>query len=76
MKYSDIRTMEELDAARRKLSSEVEAKGKEVLTRWEDTREAYSPAGLIATGLKHISGRIPFDRIILYGIRALKRRLF
>ena len=76
MKYSDIRTMEELDAARRKLSSKVDAKGQEVLARWEDTREAYSPAGLFAAGLKHISGRIPFDRIILYGIRALKRRLF
>ena len=31
MKYTDIRNIEELDAARRKVSARVERKGKEVL---------------------------------------------
>lgn len=76
MKYSEINNIEELEAARRGLSAEVDRKGREVLSRWEDVRDAYSVTGLLATGLKHISTRIPFDRIVLYGIRALKRRLF
>lgn len=76
MKYTDIRNIEELDAARRKVSARVERKGKEVLERWDDVRESYSAAGLIASGLKHVSGSIPFDRIVLYGIRALKQKLF
>jgi len=75
MKYTDIRDIEELDAARRKVSARVERKGKEVLERWDDVRESYS-AGLIASGLKYVSGSIPFDRIVLYGIRALKQKLF
>lgn len=76
MKYTDIRNIEELDAARRKVSARVERKGKEVLERWDDVRESYSAAGLIASGLKYVSGSIPFDRIVLYGIRALKQKLF
>lgn len=76
MKYTDIRNIEELDAARRKVSARVERNGKEVLERWDDVRESYSAAGLIASGLKYVSGNIPFDRIVLYGIRALKQKLF
>mgnify|MGYP000811245933 CR=1 FL=1 len=57
MKYTDIRNIEELDAARRKVSARVGRKGKEVLERWDDVRES-------------------FDRIVLYGIRALKQKLF
>ena len=44
MKYTDIRNIEELDAARRKVSARVERKGKEVLERWDDVRESYSAA--------------------------------
>lgn len=76
MKYTEIKTIGELDLARKKVSARVERKGKEVLDRWDDLRESYSAAGLIASGLKYVSGSIPFDRIVLYGIRALKQKLF
>ena len=46
MKYTDIRNIGELDAARRKVSARVERKGKEVLERWDDVRESSSTASV------------------------------
>lgn len=71
MKYTDIKDMAGLDAARKELN----AKGAEVLSRWEDTKEAYSTVNLLAYGLKSISGPVPFDRIVLWAIRAIRRFL-
>ena len=46
--------------------------------RWtqrdDDLREAYSPIGLMAAGIRSISGSIPFDKLILYGLRLIRRR--
>lgn len=75
MKYADIKDMESLDEAIRGLSGEIAGKGREVMYRYDEMKEAYSPAGLIAAGLKHISGSIPFDRIVLAGIRFLRDRI-
>ena len=75
MKYTDIKDMAGLDAARKELNVKLEAKGREVLSRWEDTKEAYSTVNLVAYGLKCISGPIPFDRIALWAIRAIRRFL-
>lgn len=71
MRYADIKDMAGLDAARKELN----AKGAEVLSRWEDTKEAYSTVNLLAYGLKSISGPVPFDRIVLWAIRAIRRFL-
>ena len=64
-----------LDAARKELNVKLEVKGREVLSRWEDTKEAYSTVNLVAYGLKCISGPVPFDRIVLWAIRAIRRFL-
>lgn len=75
MKYTDIKDMAGLDAARKELNAKLNAKGAEVLSRWEDTKEAYSTVNLLAYGLKSISGLVPFDRIVLWAIRAIRRFL-
>lgn len=75
MRYTDIKDMAGLDAARKELNTKLNAKGAEVLSRWEDTKEAYSTVNLLAYGLKSISGPVPFDRIVLWAIRAIRRFL-
>lgn len=74
MRYSDIKDIESLDNARRILSRRIERKGEEVLDRWGEMKEAYSPMGLLASGIRSISGSIPFDKIILYGLRFIRKR--
>lgn len=76
MKYSEIKDIESLDAARKALTSKIDRKGRRVVSSWEDFCDSYSPSGLIATGLKCISGSVPFDRLALTGLRFLKRKLF
>ena len=56
MKYTDIKDMAGLEAARKELNAKLNAKGAEVLSRWEATKEAYSTVNLLAYGLKSISG--------------------
>ena len=74
MRYSDITDIESLDKARRILSRRVERKGEEVLERWNEMKDAYSPMGLLASGIRSISGSIPFERILFYGLRMIRRR--
>ena len=70
MKYSEIKDIESLDAARKALTSKIDRKGRRVVSSWEDFCDSYSPSGLIA------SGSVPFDRLALIGLRFLKRKLF
>ena len=75
MKYTDIKTLAELDSAIRAAKGKAEAKAAMVNELWAEAREAYSGTNLIASGLRGASGIIPFDRIALWGIRALRRKL-
>lgn len=75
MRYSDIHDLEGLDSARRQLSSRIEEKGREVTSLWMDMKEDYSPTGLLAYGIRKISGKIRYDRIALWAIRMIKRHL-
>ncbi|GEM_PF-637881 len=72
MGYRDIRNIKELDQAIEKAHSRSSVKRRCLEARWEDACEAYCPTGLIASGIKSISGTIPFDRIALRVIRLLK----
>jgi len=75
MKYSNIRNIGDLDAERRKLSGKIDRKGREVMARLEYARDSYSPAGIIACGLKNISSSFLTDKFLLTLIRFLRKRL-
>lgn len=69
MKYSDIKSIRELDMAREKLAVEIDSKEKEISRNLANLKEAYSPAALTGTALRSASGIIPFDRIVLSLVR-------
>ena len=75
MRYSEIKDIESLDKARRILSRRIERKGDEVLYHWDELKESYSPMGLLAAGLRSISLSIPFDMLLLRGIRFLRKKI-
>ena len=45
MKYAEIKDMAGLDSARQKLTADIEAKGNEVISRWENMKEIILPPG-------------------------------
>ena len=71
MKYSDIKDIRGLDAAREDIASRLESKGREIYANYDRVRESYTPLSIFAVALKRISGNIPFDRILLNLVRRL-----
>lgn len=75
MKYSDIKDLEGIAAARAEIAHKLDRKSKELVSKYEITRDFYTPSGIFAHGLKNISKSIPVDRIILLLVRMLKRKI-
>ena len=75
MKYSEIKTMDQLEKARKKVRQQIGRKGEEVKDALYDVRESYSPSHVMMSGLKSVSSYIPVDQLLLTTIRRLKRHL-
>ena len=69
MKYSEIKTMGQLEKA------QEQVKGDDVRASFYDIKETYSPSHLMMSGLKSFSSYIPVDQLLLTTVRRLKRRL-
>ena len=57
MKYSDIKDIRGLDAAREDIASRLESKGREIYANYDRVRDSYSPTSLFASAVKSISGK-------------------
>ncbi len=75
MKYTDIKNLTDLNIAIGEASAKTRKKASKLQQLWETAKDAYSGTNLIASGLRGASGLIPFDRIALWGLRALRRKL-
>ena len=75
MKYSDIKTMDQLEKAQKQVKSMLESKSVEVKESFYDMRESYSPGNMLMSGLKSVSAYIPVDQLLLTTVRRLKRRI-
>ena len=75
MKYSDIKTMDQLEKAQKQVKSRLESKSVEVKESFYDMRESYSPGNMLMSGLKSVSSYIPVDQLLLTTVRRLKRRI-
>ncbi len=75
MKYSDIKTMDQLEKAQKQVKSRLESKSVEVKESFYDMRESYSPGNMLMSGLKSVSAYIPVDQFLLTTVRRLKRRI-
>lgn len=74
-RLSDIRTIEDLDRASAKVRMEIDRKADSVLGNVEQVRAAFQPVNLFAQGLRFLSRDVPFDRLLLAGVRAIRSRL-
>ena len=75
MKYSEIKTLDELELAQKQVKKNLDSKGKAVQHSFADMKESYSPGNLLLSGLKSVSSYIPIDHLILSTVRTIKRRL-
>lgn len=75
MKYSEIKTMEQLEKARKQVRKKIGSKGDDVRASFYDMKESYTPSHLMISGLKSFSSYIPVDQLLLTTVRRLRRRL-
>ena len=75
MKYSEIKTMGQLEKAQEQDKAKLSNKGDDVRASFYDIKETYSPSHLMMSGLKSFSSYIPVDQLLLTTVRRLKRRL-
>ncbi|MBR4756070.1 MAG: hypothetical protein IK076_03945 [Bacteroidales bacterium] len=75
MKYSEIKTMDQLEKARKQVRNRINKKGDDVKASFYDMKESYSPSHLMVSGLKSFSSYIPVDQLLLTTVRRIKRKL-
>ena len=75
MKYSDIKTLDQLEEAQRQVKKRIDSKGKAVQHSFADMKESYSPGNMLLSGLRSVSNYIPIDRLILSSVKGIKRFL-
>ncbi|MGM9743377.1 MAG: hypothetical protein ACI3ZC_09990 [Candidatus Cryptobacteroides sp.] len=75
IRYQDIRDISGIEKAQACLSGKIRSKEREIAASYGNACDYYSPAGLLAHGIKKVSGKLPVDRILLTVIRIIKRRI-
>lgn len=75
MKYSEIKTMDQLEKARKQVRKKIGSKGDDVRASFYDMKESYTPSHLMISGLKSFSSYIPVDQLLLTTVRRLRRKL-
>lgn len=75
MKYSEIKTMDQLEKARKQVKKKIGRKGDDVKESFHGLKESYSPSHLMISGLKSFSSYLPVDQLLLTTVRRLRRRL-
>lgn len=75
MKYSEIKTLDQLEKARKQVRKKIGSKGDDVRASFYDMKESYTPSHLMISGLKSVSSYVPVDQLLLTTVRRLRRRL-
>ena len=75
MKYSEIKTMSQLEEAQRQVKRRVKKKGEAVKDSFRDMKESYSPGNMLLSGLRSVSSYVPVDQFLLTTVRRLKKSL-
>ena len=75
MKYCEIKTLDQLEKARKQVKRKIGRKGDDVKESFNDLKDSYSLYRMMVTGLKSISSYVPVDQLLLTTVRRIKRRI-
>ena len=76
MRYSEIKTMDELESAQKDVRDRLARR--EFLMRESllNVKETFTPSNLLLSGLRGLSAFLPVEKLLLAAIRIFKRKLF
>ena len=76
MRYSEIKTMDELESAQRNVRERLNRRKLAMRESLLDAREAFTPSNMLFSGLRGLSAFLPVEKLLLVAIRIIKRRIF
>lgn len=76
MRYSEIKTMDELESAQRNVRERLNRRKLAMRESLLDAREAFTHSNMLFSGLRNLSAFLPVEKLLLAAVRLLKHRIF
>jgi len=76
MRYSEIKTMEELESAQKDVRERLARREFLMRESLSDVKEAFTPSNMLFSSLSGLSAFVPVEKLLLLAVRMFKRRLF
>ena len=76
MRYSEIKTMDELESAQKDVRERLVRREFLMRESLSDVKDAFTPSNMLFSSLRGLSAFVPFKWLLLLAIRIFKRKLF
>ncbi len=76
MRYSEIKTMDELESAQKDVRERLDRKKFLMRESLADVKDAFTPSNMFFSSLRNISAFLPVEKMLLLAVRIFKRKLF
>jgi hypothetical protein len=76
MRYSEIRTMDELESAQKDVRERLDRRAFVMRESLSGVRDAFTPSNLLVSGLRNLSAFLPVEKMLVVAVRIFKRKLF
>lgn len=75
MRYSEIKTMDQLESCQKQLQSQIGNEGSSIASSFASIKQDYSPVNLLTKSLGSVSEVIPFRQLLLNVVRFMIRKI-
>ncbi|CCX52692.1 MAG: hypothetical protein UIV44_04995 [Bacteroidales bacterium] len=76
MRYSEIKTMDELESAQKDVRERLVRREFLMRESLSDVKDAFTPSNMLFSSLRGLSAFVPVEKLLLLAIRIFKRKLF
>lgn len=76
MRYSEIKTMDELESAQKDVRERLVRREFLMRESLYDVKDAFTPSNMLFSSLRGLSAFVPVEKLLLLAIRIFKRKLF
>ena len=76
MRYSEIKTMDELESAQKDVRERLVRREFLMRESLSDVKDAFTPSNMLFSSLRGLSAFVPVEKLLLLAISIFKRKLF
>lgn len=76
MRYSEIKTMDELESAQKDVRERLVRREFLMRESLSEVKEAFTPSNMLFSSLRGLSAFVPVEKLLLLAVRIFKHKLF